>query len=348
MGDNKAIANLAAEKVKDGGCLCLLMDTVRGTQELYPLLKEKLTEDTELIIFHARFTAERRNDIEKECIEKFGKNAGGRRLKKAVLLCTQVVEQSLDLDFDVMITQTAPIDLLLQRAGRVFRHVGTVRPLHIDHPEIYVLVPRSREYGSVGKIYFPLLLDRTEEFLSHSENSNIRVPEDMRKSIEEVYNEKGMMEELEEWGKKAFSEKLQEAQAQSVTLPEPDPEYFFALAMRGSTIFSGGDEEGSPFFMSASTRADADSRRVALLTPELFEKAEASPQDSSIARDVLMRSVSLRLEGDPSGAAVEGERLLKGCLLLCRQSDGLYYFNNSTIIINDDTVGIKIIKKGVM
>jgi len=348
MGDNKAIANLAAEKVKDGGCLCLLMDTVRGTQELYPLLKEKLTEDTELIIFHARFTAERRNDIEKECIEKFGKNAGGRRPKKAVLLCTQVVEQSLDLDFDVMITQTAPIDLLLQRAGRVFRHVGTVRPLHIDHPEIYVLVPRSREYGSVGKIYFPLLLDRTEEFLSHSENSNIRVPEDMRKSIEEVYNEKGMMEELEEWGKKAFSEKLQEAQAQSVTLPEPDPEYFFALAMRGSTIFSGGDEEGSPFFMSASTRADADSHRVALLTPELFEKAEASPQDSSIARDVLMRSVSLRLEGDPSGAAVEGERLLKGCLLLCRQSDGLYYFNNSTIIINDDTVGIKIIKKGVM
>ena len=172
----------------------------------------------------------------------------------------------------------------------------------------------------------------------------------MRKSIEAVYNEEGMMEELEEWSKKAFSEKLREAQAQSVALPEPDPEYFFALAMEdaGSTIFSGVDEEGSPFFMSASTRADADSRRVALLMPELFEKAKALPNDHSVAKNVLMRSVSLRLEGNPSEAAVEGERLLKGCLLLCRQPDGLYYFNNSTTIINNETTGIKIMKKGVM
>jgi len=74
------------------------------------------------LIFHSRFTPFDRQGIETRVVEWFGRNS--RRAQRAgrVLIATQVVEQSLDIDFDVMISDVAPIDLLIQRAGRLWRH----------------------------------------------------------------------------------------------------------------------------------------------------------------------------------------------------------------------------------
>jgi CRISPR-associated endonuclease/helicase Cas3 len=67
------------------------------------------------ILFHARFALCDRLDIEAEVLRRFGRNSAGAA-RRAVLVATQVIEQSLDLDFDLLCTDLAPADLLIQRA----------------------------------------------------------------------------------------------------------------------------------------------------------------------------------------------------------------------------------------
>lgn len=121
----EALAETAADLVRDGGCLACIVNTVERAQQLYLALSEQLGPD-EVMLFHARFPIEQKQRIETEVLRRFGKGEGehpnAERPRRAVLVATQVVEQSLDLDFDVMITDLAPIDLILQRAGRLHRH----------------------------------------------------------------------------------------------------------------------------------------------------------------------------------------------------------------------------------
>jgi CRISPR-associated endonuclease/helicase Cas3 len=78
-----------------------------------------------------------RQCIEAEVMRRFGRDANAEMRRGRVLVATQVIEQSLDLDFDLMITDLAPIDLLIQRAGRLWRHARGTRP--IAEPELIVL-----------------------------------------------------------------------------------------------------------------------------------------------------------------------------------------------------------------
>lgn len=350
MNDHEAVASLAVDKVRNGGCLCLLMDTVKGAQALYPLLKEKATADTELIVFHARFTAERRQQIESECIAKFGRNAGANRPQKAILLCTQVVEQSLDVDFDFMMTEIAPIDLLLQRAGRVFRHDGTPRPDGCVRPEIDVLVPPKHNFAAIEKIYYHILLERTEKYLAT--HNVIAVPEEMRQCVEEVYSEQSHDGELQKFSEKLFSEQLQEAQAEGIILPPPKGERFFARGKDARHFFGLRDDEDAQF-RALKTRLGSDSRRVALLQPELFRLARENSGRADVPRQVLMQTVNLRLFDAPESEErkgvigknfFEGEKLLKGCLVLQLEEDNTAILG-SIKIIKDDIIGIQM--KGV-
>jgi CRISPR-associated endonuclease/helicase Cas3 len=79
------------------------------------------------LLFHARFTVSDRQLIEAEVMRRFGRNANVDMRRGRVLVATQVIEQSLDLDFDLMVTDLAPIDLLIQRAGRLWRHARGAR-----------------------------------------------------------------------------------------------------------------------------------------------------------------------------------------------------------------------------
>ena len=89
-------------------------------------------------VFHARFALVDRLQIEKRVIATFGKFSTPAQRAGKVLIATQVVEQSLDLDFDALITDLAPIDLLIQRAGRLWRHH---RPEREGQPELLVVGP---------------------------------------------------------------------------------------------------------------------------------------------------------------------------------------------------------------
>ncbi|WP_294259688.1 CRISPR-associated helicase Cas3' [Propionivibrio sp.] len=123
-----------------GGMGLALLNTVQRAQDLYRLFPEgeslerdglrvgkRLPDGTEIFLFHARFPAEQRQVREDHVLETFGEH--GNRDGTKLLIATQVAEQSLDLDFDLIATDLAPIDLVLQRAGRLWRHARKVRPI---------------------------------------------------------------------------------------------------------------------------------------------------------------------------------------------------------------------------
>ena len=91
-------------------------------------------------LFHARFALADRLNIETNVVARFGKRSDSAARSGQVLVATQVVEQSLDLDFDVLISDLAPIDLLIQRAGRLWRHD---RPERTGRPELLVVAPEA-------------------------------------------------------------------------------------------------------------------------------------------------------------------------------------------------------------
>ncbi len=91
------------------------------------------------LVFHARFAQGDRQRIESEVMRRFGPKSEQADRRGAVLVATQVVEQSLDLDFDAMVSDLAPVDLLIQRAGRLWRHRRVDRPT--TNCELVVLSP---------------------------------------------------------------------------------------------------------------------------------------------------------------------------------------------------------------
>jgi CRISPR-associated endonuclease/helicase Cas3 len=110
------------ESAREGLCACWIRNTVHDAIEAYEKLKEK-SGDVENLLFHARFALGDRLDKERDIKSFFGKDGTHADRTGKILIATQVVEQSLDLDFDVMVSDLAPIDSLIQRAGRLRRHI---------------------------------------------------------------------------------------------------------------------------------------------------------------------------------------------------------------------------------
>ncbi len=106
-----------------GQCVCWIRNTVKSARQSYQDLLDTGTNPTLLSLFHSRFAMGDRQVIEKKTLDNFGNESTPEQRKGQILIATQVVEQSLDLDFDLMITDLAPIDLIIQRAGRLQRHV---------------------------------------------------------------------------------------------------------------------------------------------------------------------------------------------------------------------------------
>lgn len=120
-----AVRDLLVRELAGGGCAAVICNTVARAQETYLALQRAFPAD-ELGLFHARYLLKDRMTREDECLRRFGPpledGTSPNRPRRYVLVATQVIEQSLDLDFDLMVTDLAPIDLLLQRSGRLQRH----------------------------------------------------------------------------------------------------------------------------------------------------------------------------------------------------------------------------------
>ncbi len=194
------VQRLSAE-LAQGGCAAVICNTVARAQAVYKAIKEAgLIEDESenLILFHARFPMAWREDIENKVLDKFGPNTQDkskpnpkRPPHKAIVVATQVIEQSLDLDFDIMISDLAPVDLLLQRAGRLQRHSvnGNARKqpyrLLIAEPDTVEDLPKLSQADKLVYDEFTLLSSWLA--LKHRPLAQVALPADLSELIEQVY-----------------------------------------------------------------------------------------------------------------------------------------------------------------
>jgi len=182
----------AADQGAQVAVVCNLVDVA---QKLVRKLRERTSVSVSL--FHARFCYKHRQEKELAVIEQFGPK--GKRDMGRVLIATQVVEQSLDLDFDWLITQLCPVDLLFQRMGRLHRHDRPVRPSGFERPLCTVLIPNGLDYGSHGLIYAnSRLLWRTSQKVLTAPGKQVVFPHAYRDWIESVYQEDPWGDEPEE------------------------------------------------------------------------------------------------------------------------------------------------------
>ena len=179
-----------------------LFNTVQRAQDFYRFFPDgeilerngqrvgkRLPDGTEVLLFHARFPGDRRQIREEHVLNTFG--IGGNRQGRKILIATQVAEQSLDLDFDLIATDLAPIDLVLQRAGRLWRHFQKSRP--VSEPTLMVAGLDEETpplFGKPlwwGKVYREDVLLRTWICLKH--RGILILPDDIDDLVKTVYEE---------------------------------------------------------------------------------------------------------------------------------------------------------------
>ncbi len=208
--DFLAPENLTAklrQQLKNGGCAAIICNTVGEAQILFSTLQNELSDFCDdWTLFHARMPFDWRQKREDEILIKFGKKKAGR-LKRAIVVATQVIEQSLDLDFDIMFSQMAPSDLLLQRLGRLHRHEADefkkpiVRPQELEKPQFFVLCEAGGdEVPSFGKsefVYQREILLRS--YLLWHERRKLVIPDDIETLVEQTYTPQPPAAPNENW-----------------------------------------------------------------------------------------------------------------------------------------------------
>lgn len=345
--DCAAIARHAVNQIKDGGCFCVLLNTVKKAQDVYRALLEIKDADTETLLFHARFPMGRREEIEQTCLDKFGKGPKANRPRKAILVASQVVEQSLDLDFDGMLTELAPIDLLLQRAGRVHRHRDRIRPKGLEVPVIQVILPEENEtndlekrYGNSGFVYAPFLLNNTERLVENG--IHIPVPGEVRTVIAKVY-EHVTPENMTVWQERAFHQHLMQANAKGSVFPVPDNDIFFPNESKPEFLHLEVDDGFEPTGR-ATTRLGEPMVRIAFSTPSLLEAAKNECLAEKQRKEIFLSSVSLPARNIPA-ELLKDEKILykikKGALKGCYLSDHCDIIKTETfVLVNDRDLGV--------
>lgn len=186
-GSEREKAQWLVERAGNEGCVCWIANTVGRAQRIYQEIIKLVDQDVACTLIHSRFSVRDRQRLEKEIGERYGPE--GNRPARGIVIGTQVLEQSLDLDFDLMVSDIAPVDLLLQRAGRLHRH-NRPRPTKLSVPHLWI----AKEIDGEGElnlktdsaVYAEYILRQTWNALV--QRVEINLPDDYRTLIETVYN----------------------------------------------------------------------------------------------------------------------------------------------------------------
>jgi CRISPR-associated endonuclease/helicase Cas3 len=152
------------KQANSGKRVLVIANTVKQTQDIFHKLKEKIEANSHyarlkdnLWLLHSRFTLKDREEREQTLAEKFSNPKPEGESEGRILVATQVVEASLDIDADVLFTEIAPLDALVQRMGRVLRRYGPMSsPNSIPEPKepnVFVWVFQNELQSGRGYVY---------------------------------------------------------------------------------------------------------------------------------------------------------------------------------------------------
>ena len=340
-----------------GGMGLVLLNTVQRAQDLYRLFPDgepvrrgdqhvgkRLVDGTEVFLFHARFPADMRQQREQQALEAFGVST--HRTGRKILIATQVAEQSLDVDFDVIATDLAPIDLVLQRAGRLWRHARSVSPM----VEPFLLVAglagdAPPSFGKPlwwGKVYSEDILLRTWNLLRGKQQFTL--PDEIDALVQAVYEEQvGVPESVQDRLDKALMTSdgkmiAHTGQANQAIIGFPndaswnDPARF---------VLYDEDEPGVHRTLMAQTRLGEDSVVVIPLWSEDSYDSNVIP-DFDQSKTWFLRAMSLTRDGVVQKlrklGVPEGWKespLLRNCFPLRLSEDGRW-IENATVRLDND------------
>ncbi|MFG2430449.1 CRISPR-associated helicase Cas3' [Streptomyces sp. NPDC048590] len=331
-GDKGGVANriavikrlLEPVATRFGGTALVVCNTVAEAQETYRQLSEEIDcrsheEGGDVQLLHARFPGDVREERTAEVTAGLGRN--GPRPARRIVVATQVVEQSLDLDADIVISDLAPLSLLLQRAGRCWRHEehwqkhgypdGIGRPEWADEPRLVVLDPLSgggRMPVQWGEVYSEHLLGKTSRKLAEIERAGIAIPGDVQELVEAAH---GDSEDFA-WNAPGSREAKNWAEHKGKETAERSMAALCAVrrARQIAELHDLHDMEGEEDEWEVSTRLGADSVRLlcayaqedGLLTFDvegtlpLPEATTEGRMPSAAVRQVMRRTIPVRAD----------------------------------------------------
>ena len=206
-----------ARAVKSGACVGIICNTVLRVQYFAEIASENSLAN--VILYHAQFITPDRIEKEEEIKSSVGKKSSAKIRSGTIVVGTQVLEQSLDIDFDILITDLCPMDLLLQRIGRLHRHMRVDRPDGYKAAKCIVLGTDELEKASEN-IYTKWLLMQTNKLLPEK----VTIPDDIDSLVCKTYEkvEPENAEETEALHEYEFltNEKKQKASAFVLSLPK--------------------------------------------------------------------------------------------------------------------------------
>lgn len=351
------LAATAADLLVAGGCGALIVNTVDRAQKLQTALRQNLGEEVTLLLFHARFPADQRAECERQVLAAFG--AEGHRPARALLIATQVAEQSLDIDFDFMLSDLAPVDLLLQRAGRLHRHVRE-RPARHAEARLWVAGLQAERLPELkdtawGYVYDAYILLRSWALLRREHR--LSLPTDIDRLVQAVYGDEPLPDDLDEeacarieiesYGE--YLARVQKERRESFNIaidPAEEPQLAYNGKPRGS-------EEGEGVGLENKTRLGTES--ITLIPLEVVQDgwcvrpgehafAPDQPLPDALARQLYNRQLKVsrtalvrRCKCEPLPVAFE-HPLLRNCFPLPLQQGR--YVQDGLRLRLDDVLGL--------
>lgn len=298
--ESEDLVGLIKENTPKGGIVGVMVNTVRKAQDFARQCIESFGEER-VELLHSSFIATDRYKKEKNLIETIGKN--GTRPDFKIVIGTQVIEQSLDIDFDILITDLAPMDLILQRMGRLHRHEETKRPENLKNPKVYVLNCGGYDFDKGSSfVYSPYILFRTEYYLPEK----INLPNDISHLVQLVYGDGDL--DLEEDLQKLYEKYRdkrdkeiddKEVKANVYRLDKPLKKVAEGKNLSNWLKNSNKMAESSDVKANAQVRDSSDTIEVIALKTceggyEFFDQAGIlDPSDNKTAMEIAKRTIKL-------------------------------------------------------
>lgn len=161
---------IAKAKENNGQRVLVVVNTVKLAIDTYNKIQKIIEKENDfyLELLHSRLTYEKRQEKEKRVEKEFSNPKPENENKPKIVVATQVVEASLDLDADILFTELAPVDSLIQRMGRVLRRYKYESPNSLENPNVFITVFENGIESGGHNVYSNDLIEITLKLLSDS------------------------------------------------------------------------------------------------------------------------------------------------------------------------------------